>query len=319
MNQHFSDLWARGLSLSRALPEKRPAEEHETARPRAAATPGKTAAADESPEARRGRDDVNGEDSVLSPAQHLAGVGALTAGAAREMSYPLGVIASTCANLTHEMKGSPMDRVALVEAIERIERHALHCARIAEALGHYARAGQSDSDGLAVAITSPEAIVRDALLMVEQQFREVGRVTIQTEFPEKPLTIIGEHHLITQALVNLLLNARDAMQPAGGVIRLRFWTPDPAREPALAARLRSSALPARRADLVAFAVMDSGAGIHPSMMDCLFEPFSTTTPDGAGLGLPIARDIVARHGGFIWGENNPGGGATFTVVLPRKQ
>jgi signal transduction histidine kinase len=235
------------------------------------------------------------------------------------MSYPLGVIASICANLSDELKGGVADRDELVQAIGLIERNALHCARIVEALGHYARAARTDSGGLAVAITSPEAIVGDALMMVEQQFREVGRVTIQTEFPEKPLTIVGEHHLITQALVNLLLNARDAMQPAGGVIRLRFWTPDPAREPALATRLRPATLLARRADLVAFAVTDSGTGIHPSMVDDLFEPFSTTKPDGAGLGLPIARDIVARHGGLIWGENNPTGGATFTVVLPRKQ
>jgi nitrogen-specific signal transduction histidine kinase len=60
--------------------------------------------------------------------------------------------------------------------------------------------------------------------------------------------------------------------------------------------------PARPADLFAFAVIDSGAGIAPSLADSLFEPFCTTKPDGAGLGLSVARNIVARHGGFIWGR-----------------
>ena len=126
-------------------------------------------------------------------------------------------------------------------------------------------------------------------------------------------------------LINLLTNARDAMQPDGGVVRVRFWSPDPAREPALAEQL--SHLPAARAnghsrpDLFAFTVSDTGTGIDPTILPRIFEPFFTTKPvgQGTGLGLYIAEGIVRQHGGIIWAANNPAGGATVTVVLPRKQ
>ena len=126
-------------------------------------------------------------------------------------------------------------------------------------------------------------------------------------------------------LINLLTNARDAMQPDGGVARVCFWSPDPAREPALAEQLRQ--LPPSRSnghgapDLFAFSVSDTGMGIDPAILPRIFEPFFTTKPNGqgTGLGLYIAEGIVRGHGGIIWAENNPGGGATVTVVLPRKQ
>ena len=67
---------------------------------------------------------------------------------------------------------------------------------------------------------------------------------------------------------------------------------------------------------VHFAIRDSGTGIPPELIERLFEPFVTTKPDGLGLGLSISRTIVAAHGGRLWAENNPDGGATMHVLLP---
>jgi signal transduction histidine kinase len=71
----------------------------------------------------------------------------------------------------------------------------------------------------------------------------------------------------------------------------------------------------------AFSVSDRGPGIDPGATASVFDPFYMAGPDGkrADVGLSIARDLVERHGGRIWAENNPGGGATFTVVLPKRQ
>lgn len=255
-------------------------------------------------------------DSHLMLIQQLAGIGSLTAGAAQEMSYPISIITATCANLIDELKSDALGADDLTQALRSIEQNALRCGRIVEALRHYADAGEAHSDSLAVAITSPEAILEDTLLMVERQFHQGGRVAVLAEFPKNPVTIVCEHHAITQVLVNLLLNARNAMQPRGGTVRVRFWVPDLAREPHLTARVQST--PGPLADLIAFSVTDSGAGIPPSIKEHLFDPLLTTKPQGLGLGLSVAHDIVTRHGGMIWGENNPQGGATFTVVLPRK-
>ena len=68
--------------------------------------------------------------------------------------------------------------------------------------------------------------------------------------------------------------------------------------------------------MVELAVIDSGHGIEPEKLPRLFEPFYTTKPNGMGMGLSIARTIIAAHHGRIWAENNSSGGAVFRVVLP---
>jgi signal transduction histidine kinase len=239
------------------------------------------------------------------------------------MSYPVNFITAACANLLDELKSDAIDREKLALAIEAIEQNALRCGRIAEALRHYAGPKPDEPGGLAVAITSPQAILEDTLLMVDHQFQQQAHLSVAAEYPEKALTIVCEHHAITQVLVNLLNNARDAMGAQGGTIQVRFWKPDLTHEPELATHIQA-ALGANGqwpwlADLVAFSVTDLGPGIAPYIEDHLFEPFTTTKRNGLGLGLAVARDIVDRHGGALWGQNNPQGGATFTVVLPRKQ
>jgi len=156
--------------------------------------------------------------------------------------------------------------------------------------------------------------------MVEQQFRKQARVTVTTEIQPELTTLFCDHHRIAQVLINLLLNARDAMQPVGGHIHARFWIPKLDREPALAGHVRAE-MSRATSDLFAFSVADTGPGVDPWDMRRLFEPFFTTKSQGqgAGLGLFIAKGIVAQHGGCIFADNNADGGATFTVVLPRKQ
>ena len=63
-------------------------------------------------------------------------------------------------------------------------------------------------------------------------------------------------------------------------------------------------------------VSDSGKGIPEDKLTSIFDPFFTTKPQGTGLGLPIARTIIETHGGTIWAENRPGGGAVFRFTLP---
>jgi two-component system sensor kinase FixL len=66
-------------------------------------------------------------------------------------------------------------------------------------------------------------------------------------------------------------------------------------------------------------VIDTGPGVAPERMENLFTPFNSSKPDGLGIGLSICRTIVEAHGGRIWAENLPGGGAAFRFTLPRAQ
>jgi signal transduction histidine kinase len=111
---------------------------------------------------------------------------------------------------------------------------------------------------------------------------------------------------IQQVLINLLINARQAM-PDGGVVTLRL-APDPA---------------GRLAEL---SVIDRGIGIAPEHLRRIFEPFFSTKtgPDasgtgGTGLGLAICRDIIEAHHGRLRAESRQGQGSTFTLVLPTCQ
>jgi two-component system sensor kinase FixL len=67
---------------------------------------------------------------------------------------------------------------------------------------------------------------------------------------------------------------------------------------------------------VQVSVADSGCGIEPAALPSLFDAFFTTRQSGLGMGLPIARGIVERHGGKVWAQNNPDGGATFFFTVP---
>ena len=341
-NIHVSELWAGGFALPRASreqattertrPEPARAREEEFTRRNGEVLPVALTVAplgandDEQLLSFVSRAELDRLNEALVHAQRLAGIGTLTASVAHELTNPISIITATCTNLRDELQEETLGREELARYVELIEQSAYRCARIVEVLRNYAHnVGRETGDGAAIAITSPAAVVQDALMMVEQQFRKQARVTVELDLEPGLQTIFCDHHRIGQVLINLLTNARDAVQPEGGVVRIRFWSPDPAREPALAEQMSHIPLPRANghnaADLFAFAVSDMGTGIDPAILPRIFEPFFTTKPNGqgTGLGLYIAEGIVRQHGGIMWAANNPGGGATVTVVLPRRQ
>lgn len=257
--------------------------------------------------------------------QQLAGIGILAVSAVQELANPIGIITTTCANLLEALAEGAIDPQHLKRSIELIEQHAYRSGRIVELMGNYAQGtatGATTDSGSGMAITSPAAIVRDALVLVESQCQAPSGIDLSTEVAPELTTIFCDHNQIVQVLIALLANARQAMPPAGGVIRIRFWLPEP-DDAALAGRLtlpgEGSPVNMRWADLFAFSVVDNGRGFDPAIQNRLFDPFFTTKSRerATGLGLSIAQNIVRRHRGVIWAGNNPDGGATFTVVMPR--
>ena len=248
-------------------------------------------------------------NNALLHTQRLAGVGTLTASVAHELTNPLSIITAICGNLLYEAQENNLDQKQLLRYIDLIEQSAFRSARIVEVLRNYAHL-----DGPEMAVTDVEMIVRDALMLVEQQFRKQANVNIEVNLPDTVRSVVCDHNRIIQVLVNLLINARDAMQPDGGRVYVKFWSllvtnPDAAG---------NGKLPPAH---LAFSVRDEGHGIRPEWLEKIFEPFFTTKPSGqgTGLGLYIARGIIDQHNGRIWAENNPEKGAIFTVVMPQMQ
>jgi two-component system sensor histidine kinase HydH len=133
------------------------------------------------------------------------------------------------------------------------------------------------------------------LLRPEAAAREIE---IAARLDETPLPAVPADPVrLTQALLNLVINAVQAVGRKG--------------------RIEVSV--ALSADSVAIKVQDSGPGIPPDKLAAIFDPYFTTKPEGSGLGLWIAQQIVTAHGGSIQAQNAAGGGAVFAMVLPLKR
>ncbi|MBU2573854.1 MAG: PAS domain S-box protein [Elusimicrobia bacterium] len=149
--------------------------------------------------------------------------------------------------------------------------------------------------------------IKEAEILLD---RLPGR-NIKVEFELAPdlYQVIMDPEQFKQALMNLAINARDAM-PQGGTIKISAFNFSAAP---------GGAPPLAPGQYAAVEVSDSGAGIPPEIMDHIFEPFFTTKPrcKGAGLGLALVYGIIKQHKGEILARSNPGKGAVFTIYLPK--
>jgi histidine kinase len=254
------------------------------------------------------------QEQSLTHTQRLAGLGTLTASIAHELTNPISIITTTCHAILQDMADKSLDDTQLTQYTQMIERSAWRCIRLTDTLRGYTHQGK-----LQLAITNFAALVDDALLLVQQQFLKEFNVDISTELDTEHQTIVCDPNRLTQVLVNLLTNARDALQPAGGHITIRSWFIPPAD---LDERIPVDHLPETitAVGAFAFAIEDSGSGIDPAILDNIFSPFFTTKQSGSGtgLGLYIAREIVELHNGRLLAENIANAGARFTILLPQQ-
>lgn len=124
-------------------------------------------------------------------------------------------------------------------------------------------------------------------------------VSITLDLAARLPRVSGDRVQLQQVLLNLVVNAFDAMADATGRPRKVI--------------LRTSALGGQR---VQVDVADTGPGIAPEALGSIFRPFVTTKPGGMGMGLSVSLSIVGAHEGRLWADNRPEGGATFHVLLP---
>ncbi|MGH2536831.1 MAG: sensor histidine kinase [Candidatus Promineifilaceae bacterium] len=230
----------------------------------------------------------------LIETQRLASIGLLTASVAHELTNPISIITATCANLQRQIAEGSLAPDELGPYLEMIEVSAWRCARLMQSLrAHTYR------NGSAAAPCKLNELIREALVLVSYQFEREHNIRIECQLAPDLAPIPADQGQITQVLINLLLNARDALAGRGGRIGLASW--------------QVAGWGAQ-----AFAVSDDGPGIEPAALERLFEPLFTTKPlgQGSGLGLAISAAIVERHGGRIEAANDPAGGARFTVSLP---
>jgi two-component system NtrC family sensor kinase len=255
--------------------------------------------------------------SQVVRSEKLASLGLLAAGIAHEIGNPLGAMGT----YTEVLQRRGVD----AEVLGGLRREIDRIDHIVRSLLDYARPREES-----LASIDPGAVVRAAHALLDTQ-GVLRQVDARLEVPGDLPAIRGRAHLLEQVIVNLVLNALDAVS-AGGIVVLggRPWAYEPGRA---ALRRESDALQAafpraahRRPGRVDFApgavgallfVADSGPGVPPEARDRIFEPFVTTKPgQGTGLGLAIVARVVDDMGGVVWVDGAREGGAAFKMFFP---
>ncbi|WP_404415741.1 ATPase [Vreelandella aquamarina] len=230
------------------------------------------------------------EDELVHAAR-LASIGQLAAGVAHEIGNPITGISSLAQNLRYDTEDP-----ALLETADHIQQLTQRVTRIVNTLVGFAHGGHQALP-MPCEPVSLSVISEDALNLVYLA-RSNDDVRFFNTCPDD-IVVCGDGQRLTQVIVNLLNNARDACQPDGqvqmsaGISEQRAW----------------------------WQVRDDGSGIDPSISDRLFEPFTTTKPagKGTGLGLSLAYQIISEHQGRIDVASPPPGhtcGTAITLWLP---
>jgi PAS domain S-box-containing protein len=232
-------------------------------------------------------------------AQRLESIGALAGGMAHDLNNALSPILMGLQLLQRENHDEETRRMLSV-----MEDNTHRGADMVRQVLLFSRGREEEREAL-----PPGNLIREVERMMRQTFPK--SIRLATMVPEDLWPLVGNSTQLHQVLLNLCVNARDAM-PGGGEITLAA---DNVELTAEEARQIPGGVAGRFVMLV---VSDTGPGISPEILPRIFEPFFTTKPvgQGTGLGLSTVARVIKQHGGFIHVRSEPGQGATFDIYLP---
>jgi PAS domain S-box-containing protein len=223
----------------------------------------------------------------------VAMLGELSGALAHELNQPLTAILANARAAQRLMNQDPHDPAELREILGEIVDADRRAGEVIARLRAFLHKGE-----MQIGPVDLNEVVCEVLTLIHSDLIQ-RRVTVDTDglTPDLP-AVLADRVQMQQVLLNLLLNACDAIPPDALDRQVTIAT-------------------AGESDgSVELVLVDRGTGIPPDEMKHIFEPFFTSKPDGLGLGLSICRSIVTAHAGRLWADNNPEGGATFHLWLP---
>src|SRR3989454_2834824 len=239
------------------------------------------------------------EEALLRAREELARVarvstvGELAASIAHEINQPLAAVATYAGAAHLWLQRDPPNVERARDALQRTMQESEHAGEIVARV----RALVKKAPPLATAVDINSVIV-EVLDLIRNGLQRNG-VSSRTQLATGKPRVRGDRIQLQQLVLNLILNAVDAMSEPGGAPR----------------ELSISSL-REGANEILVEVRDSGHGLSPQTMERIFDPFFTTKPDGMGMGLSISRSIVVAHGGRLWAMANKPRGAVFQFALP---
>jgi signal transduction histidine kinase len=220
-------------------------------------------------------------------------MGELAASIAHEVNQPLSGIVSNAGACLRWLAGDKPDVEEVREAVRDIARDGKRAGEVIARIRSLTK-----RTALPREILDLNETIREVLAIVGDEAKRKG-VVVRTQFADDLSPVSGDRVQLQQVLLNLVMNAIEAISNVGE-------------------RTRQLVITTRNIDQdrVQVTVEDSGVGLDPNTMARIFEPFFTTKSGGMGMGLSISRSIVQNHGGRLWATANDGPGTSFHFTLP---
>ena len=245
-------------------------------------------------ERKRAELDAQRSRQELAHFTRVSTMGELTASLAHELNQPLtGILTNAQAGLRF-LDAVPPKLGELRAILSDIVDDDKRAAEVIQRLREFLRKGEPQRVPLDLNV-----LVKDVAKLLSSD-AIIRNVTMTFDLARDSVVVYGDRVQFQQVILNLLLNAMEAMAECAGpdrTIVVRTETPG-------------------MLETVHLSVKDAGVGLGIGSTEAVFEPFYTTKPAGMGMGLAIVRSIIEAHGGVVWALNNPTGGATFHVAVP---
>jgi len=247
-------------------------------------------------ERKRAEEELRKTQAELAHVTRMTMMVELAASIAHEINQPLGAIVNNSNVCLRLLSAAPSSQAEAREALVDIVNDANRASTIIERIRAMAKGTSPERVSL-----QPEDLIADTLVLAQGEL-DAHRIEVRTDLQEDLPAVTGDRIQFQQVLLNLILNAIEAMS---GVTEERR---------VLAIGAQSGEVDGKTA--IVLNVRDLGRGFRPEDSERLFDAFYTTKPHGLGMGLRISRSVVEAHGGRLWATLNNGHGATFFCVLP---
>jgi C4-dicarboxylate-specific signal transduction histidine kinase len=232
----------------------------------------------------------------LAHANRVATMGQLSASIAHEVNQPIAAAVANAHAALRWLGGEPSNIEQARQALGRIVNNGNRASEVIGRIRALIKKAPPRKESLAI-----DEAIREVIAITRGEVMKYG-VSLQTQFAEALPRVQGDRVQLQQVLLNLMINAMEAMSG---------FTERP-RELLISTAQAES-------DSVVIAVQDSGPGLDPASLDRIFDAFYTTKPSGLGMGLSICRSIIEAHGGRLWAIAREPHGAIFSFKLPAHQ